>query len=594
MSALPPRPRKALVLGHDTRAFLSVVRSLGRHGLEVHAGWCDPSAAAARSRYVAAIHDIPPPSLEHVGWRDRLLEILAREHFDFVVPCNDPAILPLQIHRSDFAPFARSIYLLDDRTFRIAFDKLESYELARSLGIPVPRRVRVASVADLQAALASFSFPILVKPRASFTSDRLGRKHQVRWARSPQELETLVQALLPWGGVAVEERVSGRGAGVEVLAHQGEVLASFQHLRIHEPPSGGGSSYRCSTTLDPELYAATRAFLEAIRYTGVAMLEFKVDPERRTWAFIEINARFWGSLPLALAAGVDFPYWLYQMWVEGRRDFPRGYPTGVYCRNLVNDLHWMRKTWRADRHDPTVTTIPRWRMPIEVLCLVTLREHSDTFVRDDPWPGVVELSNAARRIPRLVSENVTRLSLAHPWLRRRRASTVRRALPQADRILFVCKGNIYRSAFAHHLAEQVLPPHVAVASCGYHPEPGRACPADAVDAAAEMGIDLRPHRSQVLSASMLHDADIVFVFDEDNYLTLRARHAWARAKIHFLGILSEDRTGIIRDPDGGSAADVRAAYQTIHKSVMCARRSIRSIPGSRAAGAPREHTSHPR
>jgi protein-tyrosine-phosphatase/predicted ATP-grasp superfamily ATP-dependent carboligase len=566
------RSRKALVLGKDTRAFLSVVRSLGRQGIEVHAGWCDARAAAAQSRYIGRIHEIPPPSLREFAWRDHLLEILGREGFDLVIPCNDPSILPLQLHRKDFAPFLASIYLLDERAFEIVFDKLESYELARTLGITVPRRIRASRLEDLPSALASFSLPVLVKPRASFTPDRLASKHHVRWARSPEQLQSLVQALLPWGDVAVEESVSGRGVGVEVLAHEGRLLVAFQHVRVHEPPSGGGSSYRRSSELHPELLRATQQFLGALRYTGVAMMEFKVDPESGTWAFIEINARFWGSLPLALAAGVDFPYYLYQMWVEGKRDFPRGYRQGVYCRNLANDVRWMKQNWTS-------------RMPADLGRLVTLREHSDTFVRDDPWPGLAELWNAVQHVGRVVDRKLTRLALAWPQVRRHRRKKLREALQAASRVLFVCKGNICRSPFAHRLAERAFPSHVRVGSAGYHPEPGRSCPAEAVHVAAEMGIDLRPHRSQVLSATMLRDADVIFVFDEDNYRTLRERYAWVMPRVHFLGVLRDHRTAIIRDPDGASPHDFRVAYQAIRHSVMLASRSTpRPTRGGRRAG----------
>jgi predicted ATP-grasp superfamily ATP-dependent carboligase len=52
-SSAPLTDRKALVLGNDTRSFLSVIRSLGRAGVEVHIAWHDPDVPAARSRYVA-------------------------------------------------------------------------------------------------------------------------------------------------------------------------------------------------------------------------------------------------------------------------------------------------------------------------------------------------------------------------------------------------------------------------------------------------------------------------------------------------------------------------------------------------------------
>ena len=97
----------------------------------------------------------------------------------------------------------------------------------------------------------------------------------------------------------------------------------FQHERLHEPPEGGGGTYRKSVPLSPELLKATRRLMKELRYTGVAMAEFKVNPRTGGWVLIEINGRFWGSLPLTIAAGADFPRYLYELMVHGRTGFPR-------------------------------------------------------------------------------------------------------------------------------------------------------------------------------------------------------------------------------------------------------------------------------
>src|SRR5436309_4883105 len=110
--------------------------------------------------------------------------------------------------------------------------------------------------------------------------------------------------------------------------------------------------------------------MAALRYTGVAMVEFKIDLPTGRWILVEINGRFWGSLPLAIAAGADFPYWLYQMMVEGRRDFPREYAIGIYARNTSQDLEWLRDDLFADRGDPTLATRPLVQVAKEALNLV--------------------------------------------------------------------------------------------------------------------------------------------------------------------------------------------------------------------------------
>jgi len=58
------------------------------------------------------------------------------------------------------------------------------------------------------------------------------------------------------------------------------------------------------------------------------MVEFKHSRRTGAWALMEINSRFWGSLPLSLAAGVDFPRYLYEMVCEGRTGVSESLPRG--------------------------------------------------------------------------------------------------------------------------------------------------------------------------------------------------------------------------------------------------------------------------
>ena len=53
--------------------------------------------------------------------------------------------------------------------------------------------------------------------------------------------------------------------------------------------------------------------LDKLEWHGVAMVEFRYDTGDNDYKLVEINPKFWGSLDLALSAGVDFPYYLCQM-----------------------------------------------------------------------------------------------------------------------------------------------------------------------------------------------------------------------------------------------------------------------------------------
>ena len=87
----------------------------------------------------------------------------------------------------------------------------------------------------------------------------------------------------------------------------GHPRARFAHRRIHEVPhTGGVSSFRESVRL-PDIEAHALSVLRRIGWNGVAMLEYRRDARTGDFRLLELNARFWGSLHLALAAGVDFP-----------------------------------------------------------------------------------------------------------------------------------------------------------------------------------------------------------------------------------------------------------------------------------------------
>src|SRR6056297_585517 len=77
---------RVLVIGDDTRATLAVVRSLGRAGKEVHIAPFNWHSPTTHSRYVARVHQLPR-NTRMQSWVEAAAEILARWHFDLVIPC---------------------------------------------------------------------------------------------------------------------------------------------------------------------------------------------------------------------------------------------------------------------------------------------------------------------------------------------------------------------------------------------------------------------------------------------------------------------------------------------------------------------------
>lgn len=389
---------RILVLGDVTRMVLPVLRSLGRRGIECHVAWCGRDEAALRSRYLHECHLIPWHEPGTRDWIVALNRLIERERFDLVLPVTDATVYALQTHRGELTS-ASPIYLLDDDAFRVVFDKLETCRLAESLDVMVPPTFVLEPGQSVDTLVQDLCFPVVVKPRCSVRN--IGQSHFVRFAHSPAELQFIVDQLYADGAeVLLQQHFTGTGVGVEILAHRGRILTAFQHKRLHET-NGAGSTYRESVPVDPELYRACSRLVEALNYTGVAMFEFRQNASTGASALLEINGRFWGSLPLAVAAGADFPYFLAQMLLHDRRTFPSEFRTGCRARALSNDFFWAMR-WLRERSDPgaarsdggngwSINRIPRMEFLADALRCLLWRDYVDSFAWDDPAPGIYEV-----------------------------------------------------------------------------------------------------------------------------------------------------------------------------------------------------------
>lgn len=392
------RRRKVLVFGEDMRIFLAVVRSLGRAGNEVHAA---PTARspALHSRYISATHWLPRYLDNPAHWVRAVKTLLEREQFDAVLPnCDDSTLLPFHLHREEFAGF--NIALPNENSMHVLFDKAATRALCEDLGIPVaPGRV-LAPDDSPDDLIASFGLPVVIKPRRSVSSDHIGEFEKVGILESRDQLEQALRAIREHERYLVEGYFPGTGGGVSVLASSGEVLESFQHRRLREA-TGGVSSYRISEAVAAPILEACKKICRSTLFTGVCMFEFRRNQQTGAWVLIETNARFWGSVSLPIAVGMDFPNDLFNLMVGGTRPLAKTYALGMRSRNLILD----GKNVLTSAYGSGVSGIPTFFSGLisylahPFLCLAG-REVSDSFAADDPMPGLAEFADLAPELMR--------------------------------------------------------------------------------------------------------------------------------------------------------------------------------------------------
>ncbi|NNL85193.1 MAG: ATP-grasp domain-containing protein, partial [Myxococcales bacterium] len=304
-----------MVFDGETRAALAVTRSLGRAGVDVQVLANTPTSLAGVSRYAAARTTLPDPNRTPDAFCAVLEELAAASGPAVWLPLTDASLTLVSSIRDRLGEVV--LPFPDAGALARAWDKWETLAAASEAGLATPDTILLDSREVVVQAEQRCRFPAVLKPRFSRwrAPDGSLRTGVVERVDRPEDLRAAWERLhaeIP--SPLLQEFIPGGGMGVFALADRGRVVANFAHRRLREfPPSGGVSVLRESIEVPETLAKASASLLASLEWHGVAMIEFRVDARDGTPYVMEINPRFWGSLQLAIDAGVDFPALLYRM-----------------------------------------------------------------------------------------------------------------------------------------------------------------------------------------------------------------------------------------------------------------------------------------
>lgn len=295
------------MLDGEQRASLAVTRSLVRAGHRVHVAARSRWALAALSRRAVPVRISADPLRSPAAFAAEVGAAAARLGCRLVIPVTDASTQAVLEHVTALPPGV-TVPGPSLHAYREASDKLAVHRLAATVGLGIDETRSIASPAD-PIPDAADAYPAVVKPHRSVVGDDARSKVGVSIVRDREACVAALSRLGPEAfPVLLQRRVVGDGIGYFALRWQGRIVARFAHRRRREkPPAGGVSVLSESIAVPPALMDACDRLLERLDWQGVAMVECKEDRERGGWKVMEINGRFWGSLQLAIDAGVDFP-----------------------------------------------------------------------------------------------------------------------------------------------------------------------------------------------------------------------------------------------------------------------------------------------
>ena len=331
-----------LILDGDHKNTLAIIRFLGKKGeFNLDTLSHTRNSICFYSKYVNEKFIVQNPKTNPTGYVKDLKDILMKKKYLLIIPVSFISFQLCSQFQWELKKITNLI-IADFESIQIASNKNQTYDLAENLGIPYPKVYTFNSERELMSL--DLEFPLVIKAPLE-----LG-KNLVKYVNNIEELK------MDYGNMIKENEFNGHnpvvqkfiiGDGVGFFAYykNGKCENYFMHRRVREYPCSGGSSVVAEAYNDKEILANGKKILDDLKWEGVAMVEFKKDNSTGMYNLMEINAKFWGSLDLALVCGADFPGLMIDSAL-GKEIVPWTYKYKRFQWILNGDLfHLLERPW---------------------------------------------------------------------------------------------------------------------------------------------------------------------------------------------------------------------------------------------------------
>lgn len=377
---------------------VACLRSLGPCGIKTIGVSHDRNAPAFRSKYCDETLLITSPHESLTGYRDALLSLAERPDVGAIIPVREEDIYVLAKYRAEFAAHIATPWPTRETLAKVQ-DRVQLFEAAAAVDVPAPATHLLSEAPDWDREwIVKSRYGILADEYlSSYTPEQCFAPPTTKYLHTGIEPdETAIRAEMGHEPLLQEYVPTGHEYAFFALYDRGEALSTFQHRQIRGYSYAGGASALRESVCIPELEAVGRRLLDHLDWHGLAMVEFLRDDATGEFKLMEVNPRFWSSLPFSVQAGADFPYH-YWLLANEQQDRIRGaYKSGIAGHLLRGELLYLSTVLTED-----VPLVDRPSFPHalkEVGTSLVRHPRFDYLSIDDPGPFVRDSFNTLRSV----------------------------------------------------------------------------------------------------------------------------------------------------------------------------------------------------
>lgn len=373
-----------------------ILRRLARHGINTIAVSEDSTTPAFWSRYCDERVLIPSPYQDLSGYREGLISLAQREDVRAITPVREADVFTLAKYRSEFnehvAPLWPSINLLES-----VHDRQRLYAAAERANVPYPETTNLSETDQ-------WNGEYIIKARwAILVGDYLDTVPNGKISSPPKTMfidrGTVPDAERIQDEMAhdpiVQEFVPGTEYCFRALYDNGELVVSTQKRLIRGYKYPRGPSIYHEAVDIPELRERGLDLLDELDWHGLASVGFIRD-QSGTFKLLEVNPRFWASLPVDIFAGVDYPDIYWNTATDDSLPVQNTYRPGHGSHHIMGEI--------AHAHSVLFESYPLATKPsilgtlIGIPVSMAVNRRFDYLSLDDPGPFIKAFYNTARGV----------------------------------------------------------------------------------------------------------------------------------------------------------------------------------------------------
>lgn len=383
---------RVLVTDANSRGALSVIRSLGKQKVKTTLLARDGLGMSLFSRYHSEKVYCPSPIDDLNGFIKNLIRIVKTRKYTTLFPLGDDSLLPISQHRNKLAPYLK-LALPSHSSVLTALNKSQTLRAASEVGIPTPQTFCIKDKAEIKEISKRINYPAVIKSNWSYVWKRNGTAQYSRpfYVNSASELTLTYEKVAEiFPAPIIQEYVPGYNVSVGILFDHGMPKAACC-IKVNRamPITGGQSVFRESIPPNSTIVGHASNLLKNLEWHGVAEVEFRIDSRDLIPKLMEINARFWGSMAVAIESGIDFPYLLFLLSKGEKIAQIFNYKTGVKFRWLNGDFQNLRSILKNELRLVDQPQPNKIKTILNFLKFYEKNIHYDIFSLNDPLPFFV-------------------------------------------------------------------------------------------------------------------------------------------------------------------------------------------------------------